>query len=52
MARKAAKDNILTNILFYKEQFKESLYNRKFIEENMQTAIIHLLIKRHASAHI
>lgn len=39
MARKAAKKNILTNILFYKEQFKESLYNRKFIEENMQTAI-------------
>lgn len=39
MARKAAKDNILTNILFYKEQFKDSLYNRKFIEENMQAAI-------------
>ena len=39
MARKAAKNNILTNILFYKEQFKETLYNRKFIEENMQTAI-------------
>lgn len=39
MARKAAKNNILTNILFYREQFKESLYNRKFIEENMQTAI-------------
>lgn len=39
MARKAAKNNILTNILFYKEQFKESLYNRKFIEENMQSAI-------------
>lgn len=39
MARKAAKNSILTNILFYKEQFKESLYNRKFIEENMQTAI-------------
>lgn len=39
MARKAAKDNILTNILFYKEQFKVSLYNRKFIEENMQSAI-------------
>ena len=39
MARKASKDNILTNILFYKEQFKISLYNRKFIEENMQTAI-------------
>lgn len=39
MARKAAKNNILTNIVFYKEQFKESLYNRKFIEENMQAAI-------------
>ena len=39
MARKAAKKNILTNILFYKEQFKVSLYNRKFIEENMQSAI-------------
>lgn len=33
------KNNILTKILFYKEQFKESLYNRKFIEENMQAAI-------------
>lgn len=39
MARKAAKDNVLTNILFYREQFKDSLYNRKFIEENMQAAI-------------
>lgn len=39
MARKAAKNNILSNILFYREQFKESLYNRKFIEENMQAAI-------------
>ena len=39
MARKAAKNNILTNIVFYREQFKEFLYNRKFIEENMQTAI-------------
>lgn len=39
MARKASKNNIVTNILFYKEQFKESLYNRKFIEENMQAAI-------------
>ena len=39
MARKAAKNNIVTNILFYKEQFKDSLYNRKFIEENMQSAI-------------
>ena len=39
MARKAAKNNIVTNIVFYKEQFKESLYNRKFIEESIQTAI-------------
>ena len=39
MARKAAKQNAVSNILFYKEQFKESLYNRKFIEENMQAAI-------------
>ncbi len=39
MARRAAKDNVLTHILFYKKQFKDSLYNRKFIEENMQTAI-------------
>lgn len=39
MARKAAKKNALTNILFYNEQFKESLYTRKFIEENMETAI-------------
>lgn len=39
MARKTVKNNILTNIVFYKEQLKESLYNRKFIEENMQSAI-------------
>lgn len=39
MARKASKNNILSNILFYREQFKELLYNRKFIEENMQAAI-------------
>ncbi len=39
MARKASKKNVLSNILFYKEQFKNSLYNRKFIEENMQAAI-------------
>lgn len=39
MARKAAKNGVLKNILFYKEQFKDSLYNRKFIEENMQAAI-------------
>lgn len=40
MARKSAKNNILTNILFYQEQLKDSLYNRKFIEENMQSAIM------------
>ena len=39
IARKAVKNNVLNNILFYKEQFKDSLYNRKFIEENMQAAI-------------
>lgn len=39
MTRKAAKNNVLTNVLFYKEQFKEVLYNRKFIEENLQAAI-------------
>ena len=39
MTRKAAQNNVLTNILFYKEQFKEVLYNRKFIEENLQTAL-------------
>lgn len=39
MARKASKNNVLSNILFYREQFKDSLYNRKYIEENMQTAI-------------
>lgn len=39
IARKAAKNNILSNVVFYREQFKEFLYNRKFIEENMQTAI-------------
>ncbi len=39
MARKASKNNILTNILFYQEQIKDSLYNRRFIEENMQAAI-------------
>lgn len=39
MARKAVKDNSVNNIIFYKTQFKELLYTRKFIEENMQTAI-------------
>ena len=39
MARKAAKEKAVSNILFYKEQFKDLLYIRKFIEENMQAAI-------------
>ncbi len=39
MARKTVKNNILTNILFYKDQFKDILYNRRFIEQNIQTAI-------------
>ena len=39
MARKAVKDNSVSNIIFYKTQFKELLYTRKFIEENTQTAI-------------
>lgn len=39
MARKTAKNSILGNIVFYEEQFKDTLYNRKFIEENMQSAI-------------
>lgn len=39
MACKAAKENVMNNIVFYKEQFKELLYARRFIEENMQTAI-------------
>lgn len=39
LARRAAKKSILTNIVFYQEQFKDSLYSRKFIEENMQSAI-------------
>lgn len=39
MARKSAKENVMNNIVFYKEQFKELLYTRRFIEENMQAAI-------------
>lgn len=39
MARKAAKNNFLNNILFYREQFKESIYSRRFIEENMEDAV-------------
>lgn len=39
MARKMAKESAMGNIIFYQEQFKDSLYNRRFIEENMQAAI-------------
>lgn len=39
MARKAAKNSLLSEVTFYQEQFKTSLYNRKFIEDNMDTAI-------------
>lgn len=39
MARKSAKENVITNVLYYKEQFKELLYSRKFVEESMQAAI-------------
>ena len=40
MARKSAKNNVVTNILYYKERFKELLYSRKFVEESMQSAIV------------
>lgn len=39
MARTAAKENVVSNVIFYEEQFKELLYTRKFIEENMHSAI-------------
>lgn len=39
MARKAAKENIMTDTAFYQEQFKEMLYTRRFIEENMKAGI-------------
>lgn len=39
MARKAAKESVTTNVVFYKEQFKELLYTRKFIEESMKAAV-------------
>ena len=40
MARRTAKASFSSsNIVFYKEQFKDSLYNIKFIEENLQRAI-------------
>jgi C_GCAxxG_C_C family probable redox protein len=39
MARKSAKANLISNITVYQQQFKDILYTRKFIEENMQTAV-------------
>lgn len=39
MARRTAKSGVSSNIVFYKEQFKDSLYNIKFIEENLQRAV-------------
>lgn len=39
MARKSAKKNVVSNIVFYQTHFKELLYSRKFIEEGMQAAI-------------
>ncbi|MDE7228865.1 MAG: C-GCAxxG-C-C family protein, partial [Oscillospiraceae bacterium] len=39
MARRTAKASFSDNIVFYKEQFKDSLYNIKFIEENLRKAI-------------
>lgn len=39
MARKAAKNSLLSEVVFYQEQFKTSLYNRKFVEDNIDTAI-------------
>lgn len=39
MARKSAKKDVVSNIIFYQTQFKELLYSRKFIEEGMQAAI-------------
>ncbi len=39
MARRTAKAGFTSNVVFYKEQFKDSLYNIKFIEENLQKAI-------------
>ncbi len=39
MARTAAKENVVSNVIFYEEQFKELLYTRKFIDENMHSAV-------------
>lgn len=39
MARKTAKNSLLSEAAFYQEQFKASLYSRNFVEENILTAI-------------
>ncbi len=39
MARKAAKENIMSDTAFYQEQFKEMLYTRRFIEDSMKSGI-------------
>jgi C_GCAxxG_C_C family probable redox protein len=39
MARKSIKTNVLTNVMVYQQSFKDTLYTRKFIEDNMQAAI-------------
>ena len=39
LARKSIKGNALQNIAFFKEDLKNTLYNRKFIEDNMKTAL-------------
>lgn len=39
MARKAAKNSLLSKVVFYQEQFKTSLYNRKFVEDNIDIAM-------------
>lgn len=39
MARKKAKGNVINNVLYYQEEFKEMLYMRKFIEESIPSAI-------------
>ncbi|MBD5544688.1 MAG: GGDEF domain-containing protein [Lachnospiraceae bacterium] len=39
LARKSIKGNALQNIAFYSEDMKSVLYSRKFIEDNMKTAL-------------
>jgi EAL domain-containing protein (putative c-di-GMP-specific phosphodiesterase class I)/GGDEF domain-containing protein len=39
MARKSAKEKSMSNISIYEQQYKDSLYNLKFVEENMESAL-------------